>query len=66
MTDLDLVRDALRAEADEGVITPDEASAIGRAFVPHGDVVEVRRDWLADDELEALDRMCERNERRAG
>lgn len=63
MTDLERVHETLSAAAGVGVITQDQAEALGRAFVPHGDVVEVRRDWLADDDLEALDRVCEWNER---
>lgn len=59
MNGLTFVHETLSEAANVGVITQDEAEALGRAFVPHGDVVEVRRDWLADDELEALDRVCE-------
>lgn len=48
----------LKDAAWEGVITMDEAKAIGRAFIEHGGVTEIRLESLTDDEREALDRVC--------
>lgn len=66
MTDLDLIEEFLCEAVNAGTITEDESNEIRPAFVPHGDVFEIRFDLLADDQFEALDRACTWRERLKG